>query len=52
MPALNAAWRFIWTHRRYWRGPIIAMLVVLFILFAIATGARILPDLLSSFEGP
>jgi len=52
MPAFNAALRFIWTHRKYWRGPIIAMLVVLFVLFAISTGARVLPGLLSAFQGP
>ncbi len=43
MSSLTPVWNFLWTHRKYWKGPIIVMLVVAGILFAISLAARIIP---------
>jgi uncharacterized membrane protein YqhA len=34
---------FLWSHRKIWQWPIIAMLVVVGILFAVAMAARVVP---------
>ena len=43
MSSLTAVWKFLWAHRKYWKGPIIVMMVVAGILFAISLAARIIP---------
>jgi hypothetical protein len=43
MSSLTAVWNFLWTHRKYWKGPITVMVVVAGILFGISLAARIIP---------
>lgn len=43
MSSLTAIWNFLWTHRKYWKGPITVMVVVAGILFGISLAARIIP---------
>jgi hypothetical protein len=43
MSSLTVVWNFFWSRRKYWKGPIIVMVVVVGILFAAAMTARVLP---------
>jgi hypothetical protein len=49
MSSLAAAWNFLWTNRRYWKGPIMVMVVFAGILFAISVTARIIPIIRTMF---
>jgi hypothetical protein len=39
----DTIWNFLWARRKYWKGPIIIMMVIVGILFAVAIVARIVP---------
>ncbi len=49
MSRLRAAWTFLWVRKKLWLGPIVVMVIVVALLFAMAIGARIAPIIYAWF---
>ena len=49
MSRFNATWTFLWARKKLWLAPIVVMLIVVVVLFAVSIGVRITPVIYSLF---